>query len=90
MNQVLNVKIDPELKKQAQTMAKQIGLPMSTVVAAGLRDFVATGSVTFSTIPGLSPKVEQELLARAASANAGQQLSPKFSNLKSAKAWLEQ
>ena len=36
MSTVLNVKIDPALKKRAQSVAKELGLPMSIVVAASL------------------------------------------------------
>ncbi len=48
MKTVLNVKIDPRLKKESQKMAKRAGIPLSLVVNDALRDFIATGSVTIS------------------------------------------
>ncbi|HWZ65889.1 MAG TPA: hypothetical protein VNX65_03780 [Patescibacteria group bacterium] len=88
MNTVLNVKIDPELKKQAQQVAQSIGLPISTVVAASLREFVVTQSITMSAVPRLLPAVEEEILKRSADAKKGVNLSPSFRSLEAAKKWL--
>ncbi len=89
MNTVLNVKLDPELKRQAQEAAKALGLPISTVVAAGLRDFVRTRSITISDPPRLKPEVEAELLKISADAKKGINVSPAFDNLDDAFAWLD-
>ena len=86
---VLNVKIDSELKKQAQEAARALGLPVSTVVAAGLRDFVRTRSITISDPPRLKPEVEAELLQISADARKGINVSPAFDNLDDARAWLD-
>lgn len=90
MTTVLNIKIDEKLKKEAQMAAKALGLPMSTVVAASLRDFVRTRSITISDPPRLKPEVEAELLKTAQAVRDGTaDLSPKFTNAKDAIAWLE-
>ena len=89
MNTVLNVKIDPVLKQQAQVAAKALGLPISTVVAAGLRDFVRTRSITISDPPRLKPEVEAELLKISEDAKNGINVSPAFDNLDDAFAWLD-
>ena len=89
MSTVLNVKIDDTLKKEAQSVAKSLGLPISTVVAAGLRDFVRTRSITISDAPRLKPEVEAELLQLAADAKRGINVSPAFDNLDDAFAWLD-
>lgn len=85
---VLNVKIEEKLKKEAQETAKALGLPLSTVVAAGLRDFVRTQSITFSAAPRLKPKAEAELLKISTDAKKGKNVSPTFDNLDDAFAWL--
>lgn len=91
MNTVLNVKLDPKLKKQAQEIAKSIGLPISTVVAAGLREFVRTRSITISDEPRLKPEVEKELLQMSKAARSGKaELSPAFDNAHNAIVWLKQ
>lgn len=89
MNTVLNVKIDPTLKHQAQAAAKALGLPISTVVAANLREFVRTRSITISDPPRLKPEVEAELLKISADAKKGINVSPSFDNLDDAFAWLD-
>ncbi len=89
MNTVLNVKLDPTLKRQAQAAAKALGLPISTVVAANLREFVRTRSITISDPPQLKPEVEAELLKISADAKKGINVSPAFDNLEDARKWLD-
>jgi addiction module RelB/DinJ family antitoxin len=91
MSTVLNVKIDPELKKQAQAVAKQLGLPVSTVVSASLRDFVNTRSITISDTPRLKLEIEAELLAMSKKVHAGDfsDFSPPFDNLEESFVWLD-
>ena len=89
MSTVLNVKIDEKLKKDAQIVAKAVGLPISTVVAASLREFVRTRSITLSDPPRLKPEVKRELLKISAEARAGKNVSPPFSNLQDAFTWLD-
>jgi addiction module RelB/DinJ family antitoxin len=90
MSTVLNIKIDPVLKKKAQRVAKELGLPMSIVVAASLREFVNTRSITISDSPRLKPEVEAELLALSKKARAGKldDYSPVFDNMEESFAWL--
>lgn len=78
MTTVLNVKIDEKLKKEAQKAAKELGLPMSIVVAAGLREFVRNRSITISEEPRLKPEVEAELLRISAEVKKGINVSPAF------------
>ena len=87
---VLNVKIDKDLKEQTQALASTMGLPVSTVVAAGLREFVRTRAITFSEPPRLRPEVEAELVALSLAAKTGQGMSPVFSNAEDAFVWLDQ
>ncbi len=48
MKTVLNIKTDVEVKKQAQKIARDIGLPLSTVVNAYLKEFIQDKRVIFS------------------------------------------
>ncbi len=45
MKTVLNIKIDPQLKKRAQKVAMSIGLPLGTVTNLLLRRFVDEKSI---------------------------------------------
>lgn len=89
---VLNVKIDADLKRQAQHVAKKMGLPLSTVVAVSLKDIVRRGYLTVSVdSQPLKPEIEAELLKIAADAKRGVNVSPAF-NVKdkaAMRAWLE-
>ncbi len=88
---VLNVKIDPELKKKAQMVAKELGLPISVVVSASLREFTNTRSITISDSPRLRPEVEIELLTmskKARSEKLDDDYSPAFSDIEKSFTWL--
>lgn len=91
MSTVLNVKINPALKKKAQSVAKELGLPMSIVVAASLRDFVNTRTITISDSPRLKPEVEAELLSMSKKARAGNfdDYSPAFGSPEKSFMWLD-
>jgi addiction module RelB/DinJ family antitoxin len=47
MTTTLLIKLDKALKEKAQKTAKDLGLPMSTVISNYLRDFVIAKEVTF-------------------------------------------
>ena len=86
---ILNVKIDKKLKKQAQEVAKALGLPVSTIVTASLKDVISRRSITISDEPRIRPEVEAELLKISAEAKKGINLSPSFDSLKDARKWLD-
>lgn len=54
---MMNIKTDKEVKQKAQKIAKEIGLPLSTVVNAYLREFVRERSVRFSVEPEVRPEI---------------------------------
>jgi addiction module RelB/DinJ family antitoxin len=86
---VLNVKIDKELKRQSQDVAKALGLPVSTLVTASLRDIVNRRSITISDEPRLKPEVEAELLKISVDAKRGINVSPEFTSADESIAWLK-
>ena len=61
MKTVLNVKIEQKLKKEAQRVAKEMGLPMSFVVNKLLGDFVIDKCITFSAFK-MSDELEKKLV----------------------------
>jgi addiction module RelB/DinJ family antitoxin len=68
---VLNVKIDKELKKQAQSVAKDLGLPVSTMVASLLKKVITEREITFSAAPKLKSEVEKEVIEFSKSVDNG-------------------
>ena len=85
---VLNVKIDKKLKRQAQEVAKTLGIPMSIVVAANLKDFVRTRTVIITDIPQLKPEVVAELVQIEKDYKKRNDLSPAFTDVDKAIDWL--
>ena len=59
----INVKVSAELKQEAQQLADELGIPLTTVIAAQLKDFVKSRSVTLSVLPRLDPVIEKEVLS---------------------------
>lgn len=58
---ILNVKLSKSLKSEAQDLANEIGVPLSTVVIANLKEFVRGRSLVLSALPRLNPMVEGEI-----------------------------
>ena len=50
MKTVLNVKVDLKVKKEAQRVAKEMGLPMSIIVNNFLSNFIAEKQITFTSL----------------------------------------
>jgi len=59
MKSVINIKTDKEIKQNAQKIAKDIGLSLSDVINASLRNFIRTREVYFSAIPRMTPEFER-------------------------------
>ena len=51
MKTILNVKTDKDVKAKAQHVAKQLGLPLSTIINAFLKEFIRTKAILFSLNP---------------------------------------
>jgi antitoxin component of RelBE/YafQ-DinJ toxin-antitoxin module len=58
---ILNVKLSKSLKQDAQEIADEIGVPLSTIVIVNLKEFVRSRSLTISALPRLRPEIEKEL-----------------------------
>src|SRR5699024_12753279 len=44
----LNLRVNPTIKKQAEDVLKQLGIPMATAVDMYLRQIILTGGIPFS------------------------------------------
>ena len=86
---VLNVKTDVSVKRQAQDIAKELGIPLSTVVNAYLKEFIRERELRLSVAPRLRPSVEKELKKLIDEADKGVNVSPTFSSAEEAIAYLE-
>lgn len=58
MKTQVNIKIDVEVKREAQKRAQKLGLSLSSVVNATLSQFARTGELTLSVAPRMTPQLE--------------------------------
>ena len=61
MKTVINIKISRDMKESAQKTAKELGLSLSAVINAYLRQFVRNKEVRFSIAPKMSSELESIL-----------------------------
>ena len=61
MKTVIHIKADHEVKENAQKAATALGLTLSDVINASLRNFIRTREVYFSDIPRMTPELEKLL-----------------------------
>ena len=72
----LIIKTGKEVKEIAQKTAKELGLPLSTLINAYLKQFIATKEAHFSVLPKMSPKLEKLIVQVRKDAKKGKNLSP--------------
>ncbi len=84
---IINIKINPEEKKEAQRVAEELGMPLSIIIKGFLKEFVRTQRVNFSTAEEPSDYLIASLKAAEEDIKAGR-VSPTFDNAKDAIAWL--
>ena len=58
---MINIKADKEVKENAQALAKDLGLPLSGIINALLKEFVRNRSVSFSAVPKMTRALENVL-----------------------------
>ena len=83
---VINIKTDPALKKEAQAVAGEIGISLSSLIKAYLKQLVKSRKVTLSETP--SAYMIRELKKSAEDIKKGR-VSPVFKNADDAFAWLD-
>lgn len=61
MQTVIHIRADKEVKKNAAEAAKALGLSLSDIINASLRNFIRTREITFSNVPQMTPELEKYL-----------------------------
>lgn len=59
MKTVINIKMDTDVKQRAQKIAGALGLSLSAIINAYLRQLARTKEVRFSLTPRMSPELER-------------------------------
>ncbi|TSC79300.1 MAG: hypothetical protein G01um101429_535 [Parcubacteria group bacterium Gr01-1014_29] len=84
----LNIKADVEVKKRAQRTARELGMPLSTVINAYLKQFIRTKEVHFSVEGKLKPEVKKHLDRLHEEALTGKNISHVFDSYEKAVRYL--
>jgi addiction module RelB/DinJ family antitoxin len=80
MKNQLIIKTDKEVKKAAQNVAKDLGLPLSTIINAYLKQFIVKKEAHFQIAPKMTPKLEKLIAKTRKDAKIGKNVSPVFDN----------
>ncbi|MBI5220685.1 MAG: type II toxin-antitoxin system RelB/DinJ family antitoxin [Candidatus Liptonbacteria bacterium] len=86
---ILNIKTDREVKAAAKKIAAELGLPLSVIVNAQLKDFIRNRAVNFSAVPRMSRGLELLLGRMETDIVRKHNLSPIFSSAEEALEYLD-
>ena len=89
MGTVIHVKANKEVKENAQKAAKDLGLTLSDVLNASLRNFIRTREVYFSHTPRMTPELEKLLDKVKEDIKNNRNLSPRFKTARAATHYLD-
>ncbi len=84
---ILSLKTKKQVKELAQMRAKQLGIPLGTLVNAFLRDLGQTGEVHFTIAAPITPKIAKIIEEMRAEITSGETYGP--FNLEEAEAFLD-
>ncbi|KKR31595.1 MAG: Addiction module antitoxin, RelB/DinJ family [Candidatus Gottesmanbacteria bacterium GW2011_GWA2_41_12] len=85
---VINVKVDPRIKKKAQKVASELGFSLSSLINAYLRDIIRTKTVNFSAADENPSDYLIKSLKEAEKDIKAGRVSPRFDNANDATKWL--
>ena len=88
MKTVINIKADRQIKMKAKKLAEDLGLSLSAIINAYLRQFVRNKSVYFSAAPSMSKELEDVLGKIDKDVKQKKNLSLAISDAKSLKRYL--
>jgi len=86
---ILNVRTDTEVKERARRIAGELGVPLSMVVNAFLKEFIREQRVTFACEPQLRPKVARLLKEASEDYRKRRNISPAFATAEEMDAYLD-
>ena len=86
---VVTIKIDSQTKLEAQKTAQELGMPLSVVIKAFLRQFIKTKTVEFSARDEEPSEYLKNAIRQAEKDWKAGKASPAFRTGEEAVAWLE-
>jgi len=73
---MINIKADAAVKREAQQLARKLGLSLSDVLNASLRNFIRTREVRVSDIPEMTTELERMIAVAERDLRSGRNVSP--------------
>ena len=58
MKTLINIKADKEVKDNAKKIAEELGLSLSAIINASLKQLIKNREVCFSAVPKMTPYLE--------------------------------
>jgi len=86
---VINLKTEKEVKENAKKVAQELGISLSDVLNASLRNFIRTREVRFSSIPRMTPELEKLLGSVEGDIANRKNLSPALSSPEEVEEYLD-
>lgn len=79
---LISVKADTDVKENAQRLAEELGIALSDVLNAALRNFIRTREFRVSSVPQMTPELERLLGKIHTDVDARRNLSPELKTTK--------
>ncbi len=85
---VINIKADKQVKEKAKRIAKELGVPLSTVINGYLKEFIRDREVRLSLEPRLRPEIEKILKQASEDFKKGKNIAGPFKTAEEAMRYL--
>jgi len=82
MKTLINIKTDREVKEGAQKIAQELGLSLSAIINASLKQLVRNKEVYFSVAPRMTPYLENLIKEAKKDYKAGKNIAGPFATAK--------
>ena len=89
MKTTIILKTDKEVKEGAQKVARDLGLTLSAVINASLKQFVRSREAYFSLVPRMTPELERIIARAEEDLKKGRRISPLFSSARAMDEYLD-
>jgi len=88
-NAIINFKTDPAVKRQVQVFAAELGVPVSVILNAQIKQMLRDRKIVLTTELEPTPYLEKILHQVEKDLKTGKNISPKFNNVEDMFAHLE-
>ncbi len=78
MKTTMHIKVDKDIKEKSAKIAHSLGLSLSTIVNASLRNFIRTETFSVSTAEHMTPYMESWLAEVGKDIKAGKNMSKPY------------